>query len=417
MALIESKPAFKQRCLQFGIPDTEIALLDTGGQATFGAFAFIIPFANKDSADADEKLKAGMNEILGAVPTSMQMTRYRRLLFESHAVVMTDAKTRMDRTEDTLPRKLPAPERSQRHKEQVAKYPGISVAGWNEPSHSLLDECQGQLEDQTVRYISLDKCTCRMQELDGVKKIKEAKEDNSGYLRVSPVDANPTFDHQGDMFKVRQALLRRALAYDSCGICSFNILESWSNKLFDTLQREPPPGFGRVSLWQALSADKELFSRIADKCRDGLSTTAEGKLPMELAILDLIIDVHLNQFLVHMPQGTGHRHQEKTRSQPYVHSAPSNLNHPQAANSSSGKGKNRRKEKGSGKGKGNRSGPVQMMAGLEGCWYRVGNDAVCQFYNLGRCNQQDKDKCSKGVHRCCKPKCGGAHPYVKCPGS
>ena len=86
MALIESKPAFKQRCVQFGIPETEVTLLDTGGQATFGAFAFIIPFANKDSADADDKLKAGVEELLGVAPSSIQLARYRRLLFESHAV-------------------------------------------------------------------------------------------------------------------------------------------------------------------------------------------------------------------------------------------------------------------------------------------------------------------------------------------
>ena len=303
MALIESKPAFKQRCVQFGTPEAEVRLLDTGGQATFGAFAFIIPFANKDSADADDKLKAGVEELLGTAPTSIQLARYRRLLFESHAVVMTDAKCRMDRTEETVPRKLPAPERSQRHREQSNKYPGISISGWNEPSHSLLDECQSQLEEHTLRFIPLEKCTCRMQELDGVKKIKEAKEDSSGFLKISSSDQSPTFDHQGDMFKIRQAFLRRALAYDSCGICSFPVSEAWANKLFDTMQRDPPPMFLPVSLWQVMDADKQLFARLAEKCRDGLGPSAAGILPVEQAIRDLMVDVHLNQYLVHLPKG------------------------------------------------------------------------------------------------------------------
>ncbi len=418
MALIESKPAFKQRCIQFGIPEAEVALLDTGGQATFGAFAFIIPFANKDSADADDKLKAGVEELLGVAPTSIQLARYRRLLFEAHAVVMTDAKCRMDRTEDTVPRKLPAPERSQRHREQSFKYPGTSVTGWNEPSHSLLDECQSQLEEHTIRFIQLEKCTCRMQELDGVKKIKEAKEDSAGFLKISSSDQAPSFDHQGDMFKIRQAFLRRALAYDSCGICSFPVLEAWTNKLFDIMQRDPPPMFLPVSLWQVMDADKQLFARLSEKCRDGLGPSAGGILPVEQGIKELMVDVHLNQYLVHLPKGAEVRRRDsftgerpKTNAQPQANTPPRN------------KGKKNSKDRpGKGGSKGKNSpygGNTRMMEGLENCWFRVGGDNVCQYFNLGKCRESVKDgeKCRQGVHKCCKPKCGGNHPFIKCSGA
>ena len=418
MALIESKPAFKQRCLQFGIPEAEVGMLEAGGQATFGAFAFIIPFANKDSADADDKLKAGVRELLGVEPSAIQLSKYRRLLFESHAVVMSDAKSRMERTEETVPRKLPAPERAQRHRNQVGKYPGITIEGWNEPSHSLLDECQSQLEEHTLRYIALEKCTCRTQELDGIKKVKEAKEDSSGFLKIATVDHTPTFDHHGDLFKVRQAFLRRALAYDSCGICSFPVLESWSNKLFDTMQRDPPPGFGKVTLWQALGADKELFSRLAEKCRDGLGPDSAGQLPVEVAIKDLMADVHLNQFLAHLPQGSGNRQNDRQ----YDRSKQSGQNAQTGAKDKGGRGKgrfNRKGGKGFGKGKNGPYPVSHMLPGLEGCWSRINRDPICQYYNLGKCNEsaRDGDRCSKGLHKCCKPKCGGNHPYIKCPGS
>ena len=204
MALLDSKPAFRQRCIQFGIAETDIQLLDAGDHGTFGSFAFVVPFATKDASDAADRLKASVTELLGTAVTSGQMSKFRRLLFESHAIVMSEARHRIDRTEDSLPRKIPAPERVQRHKAQVARYPDVAIAGWNEPSHSLLDEVQSQREDQNIRYVPIERCTCRRQELEGIKKVKDTEKDAAGFIKVVEHDEKCTWRRQTSQQKVEE---------------------------------------------------------------------------------------------------------------------------------------------------------------------------------------------------------------------
>ena len=184
------------------------------------------------------------------------------------------------------------------------------------------------------------------------------------------------------------------------------------------MQREPPPEFQRISLWQVLNADRELFNRLAEECRDGLEPRADGRLPMDIEVAALMIDPTLLQFLSHLP---GKAAQSKSRNKPQhrdqteaEQSDGERQRHQGRGRGRGGKG-NRAKGKG-----GSRQGPyvaVQMPPGLEKCWSRLGRDPLCMKYNQGNCPDQgipDGDKCSRGLHKCCTPYCGGAHPHFKC---
>ena len=82
-------------------------------------------------------------------------------------------------------------------------------------------------------------------------------------------------------------------------------------------------------------------------------------------------------------------------------------------NKGSGKGNGKGVKGGKGKGKSSRP------AGLEGTWTTSNSIRMCDNYNLGNCPENATiaagSSCAKGLHVCCKPFCGGSHPYHQCP--
>ena len=72
--------------------------------------------------------------------------------------------------------------------------------------------------------------------------------------------------------------------------------------------------------------------------------------------------------------------------------------------------KKRRTEdkKGKGKGKTNIKHPENCVASTSA------GQRLCFQYNRGRCNNQNKDKCARGLHLCWKQGCHGKHPHTEC---
>lgn len=428
MTLVESTAAFGARCKALGITDVDVAALAANQLNSFGAFAFIVPCVG--GAVDDVALKAALEAALGNEPNLLAMPRYRRLHFECHALVLSDTKSRVDRTDESLPRKLPMPERTQRHEAQVAKLVGISITDWNEPSHTLLDMVQQQLEDAMVRHIPVELCTCRMQELSGVKKELFSSTDKAGFIKVGERDAALHIECGQDFFNIRQALLRRSLAYDQSNIIQYSTMEAWHSYLFETMQREAPPGHNKVSLHQALSADRQIFARISESCRHGLAPGPRGELPADIAMKALQVDMRITTFILQLPgSGAGsskvlgnnapsepkegkrfswkeHKAAIKTKAIAAPYQAPAGKGHKGGAKG--GKGAK-------GKGKGNRP---SRPPGLEGTWTTHKGKAMCDAFNLGNCSEAGAvtagQSCSKGLHVCCKPFCGESHAYHQC---
>ena len=172
MAIIESFASFRDRAIQFGIDEADVSILKDKKFASFGAFTFIAIY-NPNSAD-DATLKAALAHVLGRDITIEDMARFRRLHFESNAITISDAKRRTEATSEDTPKRVPAPERAARHNEQVRRHSGIMMTTAVEPSHALLDRVQQQLEENQAAYVTPELCTSRLQEINGVKKDKDA---------------------------------------------------------------------------------------------------------------------------------------------------------------------------------------------------------------------------------------------------
>jgi hypothetical protein len=333
--------------------------------------------------------------------------------------MLADTKLRMERTEDTPPRKIPGPERSARFSEQQGRISGLVIDGLNEPSFALLDLCQQQAEEDAIKHITLEQCTCRIQELQGIKRDRTVETDSSGYFKVSSKPQEQTASLGSD-HKIRTALLRRALAYDQSGVMSFDALERWHNLLYSTMDREPPPGYSAVSMSQAMAADKNMFVLLAEECRTGLSRDANGLLPADEALKSLSKDARITFILLPLPgrSSGSNAGSQILDGQPPPTGRPSKKARRDAAIAAAAAAGLPKGTKGLGKGrgKGKGKGKFELPPALAGMWKIIKGDRACTDFNLpcGCTLCAVGEKCTKGIHLCMKPRCGGAHSLQEC---
>jgi hypothetical protein len=241
MSLVDSEASFAARARDLGIADVQLQSLAAQAVSSYAAFAFLVPY-NPAVLD-DAPLIAALTAILGAAPGLVDLGRYRRLQFESYTLFLADTRARVERSDDSVPRKMPAPERGARLTAQRGRLNSVDISGCNEPSHNLIDIVHSMLEEGMIRYLPLERCTYRGQELQSSssKSLAAVAEVNTDYL-------------------ARQAFLRRSLAFDQSQIISFATHEKWVNTLFENMQRPAPAGYTRTSLSQILAADLEMFT-------------------------------------------------------------------------------------------------------------------------------------------------------------
>ena len=61
------------------------------------------------------------------------------------------------------------------------------------------------------------------------------------------------------------------------------VVREFMTRLSQTL----PPGFKKVTIEAVLRADRELWTRIADRCRSDLRMNDKGKFPVDVAMDEL----------------------------------------------------------------------------------------------------------------------------------
>ncbi|CAL1158136.1 unnamed protein product [Cladocopium goreaui] len=106
--------------------------------------------------------------------------------------------------------------------------------------------------------------------------------DNSGGLRLSKKqkldDVNVTGEH-----KLRQAFLRRSLAYDLAGIATFAALDLWTQKLFEKMNETPLTNYRHISVEQAINPDKALWVKVSNDTRGKLQPKTGADKPFDIA--------------------------------------------------------------------------------------------------------------------------------------
>ena len=382
---VDSQAVFSSRCAEIGLSQADVAALAAQGLTSFAKMAFACSYT-PGSSDDTELIKL-FTTILGAPPSVVQASLYRRLYFEAHTLAVEEFKYRVERPSDSAPRKLALAERSARHEAQVLRLTGVNIAGDLEPSHQLIDLVCAQAEDNCLRYVELHVCTRRDQEIHFVKQDPYIKFIDTGRgISGQKQNQQQSISVSSELL-VRGAMVRRALAYDQCNLLDYHLSMRWIAKLFDAMTRQVPQGFSNPSLNHILLADRELFTMLADATRAGIVTSLALNRPLDVAIQVLFTSPDLAMYLMPVPSRGSSAPSSSPASTPAGSAQQIRVNKTEP--------KPKSKTKGKGKGK---------VKKADKCW---------RFQSPYGCTKAEPGgECDLGRHAC--RRCDGPHPTKSC---
>ena len=332
----------------------------------------------------------------GNAPSAASTTRFRRLFFEAHALSLEDIRSRADRSESSEARIIPLAEKMDRIRMQKQRLTGLGFTPQSEPLHSLIDRVCQQLEDNAITYIELNRCSFRHDEALHSKMDTALALDNSGGLRLSKKqkldDVNVTGEHQ-----LRQAFLRRSLAYDLVGIATFAVLDLRTQKQFEKMNETPLTSYRHISAEQVLNADKALWVKVSNDTRGKLQPKTGTEKSFDVEKFSEHPEVL--QHLAPLQSVVNQKHDASNTM--------SNTGKGKGSNHFDGKGKSRK-----GKGK-----PNPGITAPDECDIFVDGKQLCKRWQVGRCTAkiQPGKLCMVGYHMCWKKSCHKHHPGNECP--
>ena len=415
---LDSTAAFKARATEIGMRKQLLDKLVAGGVSTFGKLAFVCS-ATPNSGN-EQALVDAVNAIVGSPLTAADLVDVRRLWFEASASMLSDLKTRTERTETDTPRSLPLAERLSRIAAQQARLPGIEIDVHLEPSYQLMDKISAMSDVQIVGYIPPNKCSSRAQELSSEKTETQLTFDSTGNLRSTKKAVDLEAAVTGEL-ALREALQRRALAFDACALMTYEVGEKWASLLFRAMQKEPPLGHRYVTMHQALAADREVWQLLSQDTRGALRPLPDGKRPLDLAMQKRMYDPAVQVCIVPLPSGaaaaaksagsgvpkpTGEGQLSKSAAKRKRAKERKVAQQAEAKKAREAPPKSDSPPKGTGKGKKGNQPDLPT-----GCALKQGNDVFCANYNRGNCTFGAK---CRFKHACYFVGCGKTRPYIEC---
>ena len=269
MAYVESQAVFESRVLAVGLSDeVKKAFLD-GGVKSLATLAFISDY--HPGSQSEKSLLEVFEKLLGRESSVAERAGLRRLFHESYALVTAELKSSVEKSEESVTRKLSQPERNDRYETQVKKLSGMKLRGQHEPADALVDFAVNIYDDNRLRWISWDKCISKEQELMGDKK-EQAFTVSGNTLKLESRPADAIADTSSDIL-LNYALTRRSLAMDQANLVDLTVMQTWTDKIMKTRVDAPPAGFQKPSLKQLMSA----------VCRCEILWGASKILPMYVA--------------------------------------------------------------------------------------------------------------------------------------
>ena len=419
--MLDSQADFIDRARKLGADEGEVTNLKTLGYDTFGKLAFS---TNYTPGQQDETaLKTLAAEIVGIDPCpSNRLPIIRRLFFESFSFAAADMQLRVERKDDSVPRKLANAERASRYEDQKRRLSGIDLSGEMEPSNSLIDIVYHMTEEDQLRYVRWEECTKRDQELMGIKTDPVWKPDSNGLIRETKVAESLKADTDTDL-KLRLALQRRSLSFDQARLVDYTVFEKWTQVMMDAFTAVPPEGHLKISVEQLHRADMQLFKIMMRETRTGIRTIA-GRKPVEEA-LKKAMDAAEVRLLLQPFQGNkrkadglveddkkGKAGHDVLKLQKTIENLQGQVRNLKSAGSQHQGGQGHKGKKGRGKGKSNMIRMPPQLIGLSPTTEQ--GDPCCFGYNLKGCSKaKPGERCPKGWHVCMRWGCYKAHPQTE----
>jgi len=329
---------------------------------------------------------------------------------------------------------MPPPEKADRFEALKRAYPAFVFDEMVEPSDSLVDKFHTMKERGVLKYLTWQEYGRRDAELENGKQEVVFKPDKQGVLRSALDSAQPIDTDVSSTFKLEKALYRRGAAMHMAALLSFDQHEKLIKYYFKEHLADPLPGYGRISLEQIARTDKEIFRRMAEETRAGLSLTPSGGYPLDDVIERVRVEPRIVVLMMPLPAARvpaavepnpakrnsdaaeiNRLREEVKRLKSSASSGPRPVQqmHKSAAPMSTG-GK---KDKGGGKKQRlNIRLPAELVgvSGLQPVWE---GKKICFDFNMAKGCQAENSVhgCPRGHHICMR--CGGNHPqrYQACP--
>ena len=400
--ILDSEATFEQQASEAGLSDPWIDALRTHHMGTFSKLSFAISTPGTTPQDADIRNFLG-NIRPGLNPTIADLSAFKRILFEAQTLMIHNLKTVVKGDEGGIKRMAP-PEREARLARQRTLLRGIDITGPLEPAHGLYDLCTSMIEKNEISYISPTRCLSRKQELAGAKPDKELQLDATKTTLVLKEQQPKMEISVASDLALYQAIQRRSLALDLTNLVSYEVMRSWTDRLFALYSQSPAPGFQKISQTQLLRADRQAFVRLGELHTGPVKPgPGPGKL-LDPLVGQLQNDVSVTYFMLPLPvHSTAHGDKgdktekgDKTTKRRNDGSDDVDPKRPPV-----------KIKKGAGKGK--KRDPVPQA--LKGMHSRTPqNEAICFAYNLNSCKKGDR--CTR-KHVCAVPGCYQGHPQTE----
>ena len=402
-AYAQSAASFEHRASEIGLAVADIDSFKAHDIRNFNNLAFAV--CSQPGQVDDRRLQELMDNVFpGGMSLGLQ-SAVRQLAYEALTVAVAAIRQRVEQSEDAPVRKLPAQERDQRLARLKTRITGFTISGDHEPGYALIDSYASMMEESTFKYIPLSKCVSREQELHASKADKKIVVMENQQLQVRDKNIELSADLSNEL-RVQLAITRRGLAMDVAGLITYATYEKVMREYMSHLTRPAPPGYKPTDVAAVLRADKELWTRAADKCRSRLRVQADGTLPMDEAIEELYMTASVLFHLLPLPGSKG---QKRGRDSSESTVRPKKK-----------KGKKKKQPKNDKHGDPPKVPPrTRVPEGLRGySGVNSSKQRVCFDFNLahGCSNTTEMDnkkpKCKKGFHECIK--CGGSHALHEC---
>ena len=265
---------------EMGMTDAGSRVILRSGLNTYGklAFAHGQPGVALDEAAFNLFAQA----TLGAMANLGDTAVLKRLLFESHTLVLAQLKQQVTDPDGSSSRKMPPVEREARMENLKLRLPGVVIQRQMEPSHSLLDLCIQQWETRQLKFLSPEKCTSRQWEIEMSKGSKQIELDSDKLLVKEKSDVPDCVAHTE--LQTFEALRRRGIALAFADVVSWESHEAYLMALFANLQKSPPQNYVKPTLQQVLRADRAVFTKLIQD-ETPVRRAADGTLPLDTALI------------------------------------------------------------------------------------------------------------------------------------
>ena len=189
-SLIDSTAQFDQRCSEVGLSRGATDRLHRAGINTLGVLAY--SHGQPGQAISDDAFSTWARDSIDNAISLGDLAMIKRLLFESHMLVLASLKEQITTPDAVANRKVPPSERDAKMANIRTTLVGLNLEGANEPGHSLLDMCSQIFHMNELKYIPPEKCVSRLHEVSHAKQPTKQLELEADRLIIKEKQEIPT---------------------------------------------------------------------------------------------------------------------------------------------------------------------------------------------------------------------------------